>query len=718
MLQDLVQLGTDQKYICWRAANKSDTPTTSTATTINTTATISTQQPSTLSSTNEPTTTTTNEPQSSDTEDDEIDEQQQQQIVDETNDISTNRSSIPLIDYILNVMKFVDAILSNNSTDDHCKEFVKQGGLKPLLSILSLPNLPVDCPITTAAQSVASVCKSILNLAHEPAVLQTGLEQLSSVVDKLKPLLGHLERNRGGSVLLTELSNCPSIENAFLNAAHTPLLHAMSSVHGYVVMLVHVCRTGQTDIRTLSLMKWGQDTQFGKHLLKKLVNLYTALVWESTLLLALCTDDIMPVGCNITQEEIEKIVPSDFKDVSEISWDKIIMDNRSVIVEQQTENHGRMITTPAQLKYIKALLGASSRLGRALAELFGLLVKLCVGSPIRQRRGQNFPPPPSHTSIQSKDIARVLSYILVDGLSFKTLPPSPIPKLKLTFLICSIGFTSPMLFDEKRYAYHLMLQKFYEEGGVTAFFNMFYWAMTANGIYSIETKFGENELPDGTGEFLDAWLMLLEKMVNPKMILESPHVIMIKSGERKTDNFCPKWYLFHVQRLAFSAIMHIWGSKPLKIYGARMSESILSILKSIFKGEELLQDEYKLQKKNFKDYRLKQGVITSTVTIMPARLEDASNGLNVKFREKYDQKYHLAKMLEMGFSLDRSEEALRITENYCDAANYIFTAYPTSHIVPSNRIVITTKGEFFLFFFFKYFHYSALKLFGLYIIRP
>lgn len=69
---------------------------------------------------------------------------------------------IPLIDYILNVMKFVDAILSNNSTDDHCREFVTQGGLKPLLRILSLPNLPVDSPITASAQAVAAVCKSIL----------------------------------------------------------------------------------------------------------------------------------------------------------------------------------------------------------------------------------------------------------------------------------------------------------------------------------------------------------------------------------------------------------------------------------------------------------------------------------------------------------------------------------------------------------------------------
>lgn len=72
------------------------------------------------------------------------------------------KTSIALIDYIQNVMKFVDAILSNNSTDDHCREFVTQKGLEPLLSILGLPNLPVDYPIAQAAQSVASVCKSIL----------------------------------------------------------------------------------------------------------------------------------------------------------------------------------------------------------------------------------------------------------------------------------------------------------------------------------------------------------------------------------------------------------------------------------------------------------------------------------------------------------------------------------------------------------------------------
>jgi E3 ubiquitin-protein ligase HUWE1 len=43
-------------------------------------------------------------------------------------------------------------------------------------------------------------------------------------------------------------------------------------------------------------------------------------------------------------------------------------------VDSEATNH--MLPTALQLKYIKPLLGASSRLGRALAELFGLLVKV------------------------------------------------------------------------------------------------------------------------------------------------------------------------------------------------------------------------------------------------------------------------------------------------------------------------------------------------------
>jgi E3 ubiquitin-protein ligase HUWE1 len=45
-------------------------------------------------------------------------------------------------------------------------------------------------------------------------------------------------------------------------------------------------------------------------------------------------------------------------------------------MEVDSDVSNRMLPTALQLKYIKPLLGASSRLGRALAELFGLLVKV------------------------------------------------------------------------------------------------------------------------------------------------------------------------------------------------------------------------------------------------------------------------------------------------------------------------------------------------------
>ena len=90
--------------------------------------------------------------------------------------------TIPLLDYITNIMKFIEAILSNNSTDDHCKEFVKQKGLLPLMEILSLPNLPIDFPSSTACQSVAQVCKAILHLAREPLVIDQALNSLAGAL--------------------------------------------------------------------------------------------------------------------------------------------------------------------------------------------------------------------------------------------------------------------------------------------------------------------------------------------------------------------------------------------------------------------------------------------------------------------------------------------------------------------------------------------------------
>lgn len=542
-------------------------------------------------------------------------------------------------------------------------------------------------------------------MTHEPQVLQVALEQLSVVVENLQSLM-NTQEHTSSSVLLKELANCQDINHAFTNAHYTPLLHAMSAVHGYVLMLVHVCRSGQSDIRTLSLIKWGQDNETGIKLLKKLVMLYTGLVWESTLLLALCTDDIVPADSEFSKDEMEKLGASDVKNVIEVNWDEIVtnlavMENLTPIPGAQSSNMDvdgssaststgalrkikqpesgvKLVASQSQLKYIKSLLGASSRLGRALAELFGLLVRLCVGSPLRQRRGQNFIPATSFTSPTAREIARILSFILVDGLSFQKLPASPVPKLKLTFLICSIGFTSPMLFDEKRFAYHLMLQKFIEEGGLEAFFEMFRWTLTAGYTIPVHRAIEHPNLPDGTGEALDAWLMLLEKMTNLKYIIESPHQITSKNRSGKPD-FDTKHYLTYIHRNAFLAIQHIWGYKPLKSYGPRMTESMLSILKHIIKGEKVLQSKY---------YKNGQGVSISldnkSKSILPGAESTSTTSTTsstaAAIATDVNQE-HLRQLVDMGFSRELSVYALQRYLSLEGATEYLLTN-------PRNRSIL------------------------------
>lgn len=291
LLNELCQLGTDTRYVCQRAHNNKNEVVAAPV----------------------PRVGGTNEAGSSDEDDEDEEEASTSSHTnrDENSQESTNtqvcseKTPIVLVDYIVNVMKFIDAILSNNSTDDHCREFVNQGGLVPLLKILSLPNLPVDCPVTTSSQAVASVCKSILNLAHEPKVLKQGLSQLADVLETLKPLCSNINKP-GGSILLHELASAPNLESAFSNPSATPLLHAMNAAHGYVLMFVHVCRTGQSDIRSLSLQHWGSEE--GMNVLNVLAELYTSLVWESTLLLALCSDDIIPANCDFGKEDMDRLI--------------------------------------------------------------------------------------------------------------------------------------------------------------------------------------------------------------------------------------------------------------------------------------------------------------------------------------------------------------------------------------------------------------------------
>ncbi len=90
-----------------------------------------------------------------------------------------------------------------------------------------------------------------------------------------------------------------------------------------------------------------------------------------------------------------------------------------------------------------------------------------------------------------------------------------------------------MLFDDRKFPYHLMLQNFVVHGGHDAFFHCFKMAIGQNSDI-----WKSSELPDGIVEFLDAWLLLLEKMTNPQSLLDSPHSLPAKA-DAKNASFVP-----------------------------------------------------------------------------------------------------------------------------------------------------------------------------------
>ena len=85
-------------------------------------------------------------------------------------------------------------------------------------------------------------------LSREPQVLKQGLLKLEEVIDRLEPLHTPVEAP-GGSVLLRELANASHLPDATANPQATPLLHALSSCHAYIMMFFHVCRMGQVNIQ-------------------------------------------------------------------------------------------------------------------------------------------------------------------------------------------------------------------------------------------------------------------------------------------------------------------------------------------------------------------------------------------------------------------------------------------------------------------------------------
>lgn len=105
---------------------------------------------------------------------------------------------------------------------------------------------------------------------------------------------------------------------------------------------------------------------------------------------------------------------------------------------------------PEQQRIIKQLLQTSTALGRAMSDLFVLLVKLSVGSAQRQRRAPHTAATPGLPTLPARHVALQLSKVLKDALTWQGLPSNTlVPKLRF---VCNSEVT--LLFNNRWLHYH------------------------------------------------------------------------------------------------------------------------------------------------------------------------------------------------------------------------------------------------------------------------
>merc|ERR1740139_1822345 len=135
-------------------------------------------------------------------------------------------------------------------------------------------------------------------------------------------------------------------------------------------------------------------------------------------------------------------------------------------------------------------------------------------------------------------------------------------------------------------------------------------------------------------------------MVNPKTLMESPHVLPNKpSGNFKP--FDSLQYLIKTHKLAFEAVMCVWGRKPLPVYGGRMSESVLAILCHILKGEKLIQERLDKERREAEaaNPAASPAADSSTAPAAPVAVEPATSTP----AEPDVNPEHLQTLMDMGF---------------------------------------------------------------------
>lgn len=557
------------------------------------------------------------------------------------------KREVPLMDYLINVCKFLDTMLSNNNTPDHCKAFIQEGGLPVLIQLISLRALPIEFPSSQAANQIAQVLRVILILSKDKSVLEATLQEVDSWLDIFRA-----NRDEAGpltsespSLLLRELI---SSVNEGRETNSMPIFRCLTHIHSFVGLFQNMTTNVQPEVRTLCVNVWGGV--LGLAVMSKFADLYRILIWESTIMIELIegsnTEETLgrvdferlivkdeylasiPKTPTPPRSKAEQPLPAlptvSFGNSASPTTENLECEVQLMEIGSP-ENSNSALVAPSALsnksELNEKILAAKQRLikmipheiatqlGAKLSTLFALFVKMSVGGSVRPRQSGFSRNNITHVPTESaRSIADMLARHINDTLMWEPPLKSPTSRFRFSFFTCAVQLSSQLLMDDVRSPYHLMLQHLLSQRGEKVLESSLYDGVKAATGKDLDEILAEDELPPGCAEYLAEWLFLIEKLIDTSRILESRYGLPVKyDPDQYHVPFRPGRYLVTIHQIAFTAVKKLWGKNALKGYtpkpnSPKLLETLLAVLRHIIKSEEQIQKQVDKENKEDDDH--------------------------------------------------------------------------------------------------------------------
>ena len=188
----------------------------------------------------------------------------------------------PLMEYLVNVLHFIESILSNNNTVDNYREFVTRGGIVDILKLLWMKQKPEDFPRSLGVHQIGKLLNTIFQLSHSDDVTKILFQEMYAFMVRPEYALSKSQQEYKTAFELNEEAPCFLVQCAALEPEKSKLhqqnfLNELMTLQSMLQIFNTLISVTQRPLLLQEIFKYG----FVQLFTEELNNIQRNLHWET-----------------------------------------------------------------------------------------------------------------------------------------------------------------------------------------------------------------------------------------------------------------------------------------------------------------------------------------------------------------------------------------------------------------------------------------------------